>query len=67
MEIQDKSSADKDEELSRSIKRWQMGTLDHVEPEERLNFESAKLDESNPKCVALEAARGAGDTLERDL
>lgn len=45
--------ADKDEELSRSIKRWQMGTLDHVEVVKQLSLEMATLDASNQKRAAL--------------
>lgn len=45
--------ADKDEELSKSIKRWQMGTLDHVEVVKQLSSERAKLDRYHQKCAAL--------------
>lgn len=46
--------ADKDEELSRSIKRWQTGTLDHVEVMKQLTSERAQLDRCHQKCAALE-------------
>lgn len=46
--------ADKDEELSRSTKRWQMGTLDHVEVMKQLTSERAQLDRCRQKCAALE-------------
>lgn len=48
--------ANKDEELSKSIKRWQMGTLDHVEVVKQLSFERAKVDRCHQKCAALEKA-----------
>lgn len=46
--------ADKDEELSKSIKRWQMGTLDHVAVVKQLSSERAKLDKCHQKCASLE-------------
>lgn len=46
--------ADKDDELSKSIKRWQMGNLDHVEVVRQLSSERAKLDMFHQKCAALE-------------
>lgn len=46
--------AGKDEELSKSNKRWQMGTLDHVEVVKQLSSERAKLDRYHQKCAALE-------------
>lgn len=49
--------ADKEEELSKSVKRWQMGTLDHVEVVKQLNSEKVKLDRCHQKCAALEESR----------
>lgn len=46
--------ADKDEEHSKSIKRWQMGTLNHVEVVKQLSPARAKLDRYHQKCAALE-------------
>lgn len=45
--------ADKEEVLSRSIKRWRMGTLYRMEAVKQLRFQRAKLAASNQRFTAL--------------